>query len=366
MSQLKTVLFVIPDFGGGGAQRVLSTLLNNIDRNVFIPKLLLIKKQGDVSFLRDLREDIEVSNLNINASLKYSALTFVLKLVLYLRKNQIDILFMGAGTQNAFFSAFLFLVPSRIKTIARESNLPSVFERFKIIKWFYRKYYKNYNHIITQSNDMTNDLLINFEIPKYKITKINNPIDYNYISNLIQNGKVKFDESKINLLCAGRLNHQKGFDLLIPAIGEILKNNTNLHLTILGEGEERINLVNQVEHLGLSDKITFLGSVDNPYIYMSSADLFILGSRFEGFPNVLLESLVCGCPVLSNLCPGGIDEIINEGYNGRTFSYDAKNLSSQLELCLNDKYDRLSIKNDCIKRFGVETIIKKYEYLLNS
>tara|TARA_B100000929_G_scaffold188682_1_gene149408 strand:+ start:7478 stop:8578 length:1101 start_codon:yes stop_codon:yes gene_type:complete len=366
MAKLKTVLFVIPDFGGGGAQRVLSVLLNNLDRNSYVPKLLLIKKNGKTDYLKDLKNDIEVLNLNIRTSLKFSALTFVIKLLYYLRVNQIDVLFMGAGTQNAFFSAFLPFVPKRIKTIARESNLPSIFERFKTIKWIYKNSYKNYDHIITQSNDMSFDLIQNFNIPPEKIIKINNPVDNIYIQKLKSENNVTLKKDKINLLCAGRLNYQKGFDLLISGLEDFLKIEDNIHLTILGEGEDKIKLEKLVKKEGLQEKITFLGSVDNPYSYMSKADLFVLGSRFEGFPNVLLEALTCGCPVLSNLCPGGIDEIIIEGYNGRTFKYELNNLLEQLDKCLNEKYNREVISNDCIQRFGVQNIIKQYNNLLNS
>lgn len=368
MQKLKTVLFVIPDFGGGGAQRVLSVLLNNIDRKQFKPKLLLIKKRGDIDYLQDLKGDIEVSNLNIKSSLKFSALSFVFKLGWYLKRNSVDVLFMGAGTQNAFLSPFLFLFPKKINTIARESNLPSVFERYKIIKFFYKKFYNNYTHIVTQSNDMTQDLVINFNINRNKITKINNPVDNKYILKLSNEVDQPFlYPEKTNLLCAGRLNYQKGFDLLLPFLREKLLENDNLHLTILGDGEDKDLLLNQVRDLGLENKITFLGSVRNPYSYMAKADLFILSSRFEGFPNVLLESLVCGCPVFSNLCPGGINEIILEGVNGHTFSYNdgVNSFQSKLDLCLGHIFNRNAIQKDCIERFGVQTIITNYNNLLN-
>ncbi|NLP58825.1 glycosyltransferase [Lutibacter sp. B1] len=353
----------MPNLGGGGAERVISILLNNLDRKLFKPKLIIIKKEGVNVYIDDLKEDIEIVNLGIKHGLKFSTLTFLSKLLVYIKKDTPDILFMGAGTINAFISPFLFLFPKGIKKIARESNLPSLFERFKIIKYFYKKFYNNYDAIIAQSDDMVNELVTNFNVDKNKIKKINNPVDSNYIFNkLKESDDFKLDDNKVNLLAAGRLTYQKGFDLLINEFSKITNN--NYFLIILGDGEDKEILKKQVKKLELEDKIKFLGNVKNPYIYMQKADLFILSSRFEGFPNVLLESLICGCPILANDCPGGIREIVEEGINGYIYSYNEQNFKSKLEKIKNMDFDNKIIRQNALKKYGIESIIPVYSKLL--
>ncbi len=360
----KTIYFVMPALGGGGAERVISILLNNLNRKKFKLHLVIIKKDASTSFLKDLKPDVTIHYLNIKTSLKYSAPIFILKLTRLLYKNKPDILFMGAGTINAFTAFFLPIFPKNMISVARESNLPSKFEKIKFIKKLYKKVYGNFDEIIVQSNDMQEDLLVNFNLPKEKLIKINNPCDIQSINkNLSISSPNLFDPNKINLLAAGRLTYQKGFDLLLKE----LKNaniRENLHLTILGEGEDELMLKKMVKNLSLEDKVTFAGQVNNPFQYMQQADLFVLSSRYEGFPNILLESLYCGSPALVNKCQGGVDEIIKEGFNGLFFSFDKSNFAQQLNRILTLHFNKKEISADIAQRFGVETIIPQYENLL--
>lgn len=353
----------MPNLGGAGAERVISILLNHLDRKLFIPKLIILKKNGRNTFLSDLNSDVEIISLGLKSRLRFSVISFIIRLIRVIRRESPDILFMGAGTINAFVSPFLFLLSNRTKKIARESNLPSHFEKIRLIRWMYKKFYNNYDVIIAQSDDMVSELINNFDIIPSKIKKINNPVDVDYIrKKIMEDSQVLFPEDKINLLAAGRLTYQKGFDLLLNELSGV--KNINYHLTILGEGEEETNLKNQMISLGMQDRVTFKGNVINPYIYMNKADVFILSSRFEGFPNVLLEALTCGCPVLANDCPGGIREIITEGFNGFIFNYELRNFSEKLCQTLESTLQIQSIVKDIENRFSVEIIKKNYEAIL--
>ncbi|MGQ8337731.1 glycosyltransferase [Sunxiuqinia sp. A32] len=360
----KTILFVMPNLGGAGAERVVSILLNNLDRKIFNPKLVILKKNGSNSFISDLKKDVEIISLDLKQRLRFSFFTFLIKLIFVIRKKSPDILFMGAGTINAFLSPFLFLLPTKTKKVARESNLPSHFEKIAIIRWMYRKFYNNYDLIIAQSDDMKNDLVENFNVDSTKIKKINNPVDIAFIQNkLNEDLTIQLPKNKINLLAAGRLTYQKGFDLLIQEFSEM--DNNNLNLTILGEGEDEANLKHQVKDLGLEDKITFTGNVPNPYLYMQKSDVFILSSRFEGFPNVLLESLACGCPILANNCPGGINEIVKDGINGFIFSFKDSNLIEKMSLLIESGLMQYRLPENAAINYSVKKVIDKYSEILN-
>jgi glycosyltransferase involved in cell wall biosynthesis len=116
----------------------------------------------------------------------------------------------------------------------------------------------------------------------------------------------------------------------------------------------------------LSHKVTFAGYREYPYSYMKHADLYVLSSRYEGFPNAVIEALGCGTPVLAFNCPGGIKEIIEEDING--WIVDRDNIDSMAmkidEIFTNRMPVRSQIQKRVIKKFGIKTIVKQYEHLL--
>jgi len=118
------------------------------------------------------------------------------------------------------------------------------------------------------------------------------------------------------MLAAGRLVHQKGFDILIRAFSTVARECGQPRLAIAGEGPEEQALRNVVAELGLDDRVHFLGQVRGLRTLMRKADAFILSSRYEGFPNVLLEALAGGLPVVATDCPDGPRQILRGGEFG--------------------------------------------------
>lgn len=105
---------------------------------------------------------------------------------------------------------------------------------------------------------------------------------------------------------------QKNYTTLIKAFA-LVKKEVDARLVILGDGEERKKLELLVNELGINDSVSMPGFVDNPYAYMSRADVFVLPSLWEGFPNVLVEAMACNTPVIATDCPGGSAEILDNG-----------------------------------------------------
>jgi glycosyltransferase involved in cell wall biosynthesis len=111
------------------------------------------------------------------------------------------------------------------------------------------------------------------------------------------------------------LTQQKDFPTLIEAF-RLLRDKAMARLIILGEGEERGQLEALIMASGLSADVDLHGFVENPYAYLSRADAFVLSSRWEGLPTVLIEALACGCPVVATDCPSGPREILEGGLYG--------------------------------------------------
>lgn len=117
------------------------------------------------------------------------------------------------------------------------------------------------------------------------------------------------------ILAVGRLDRQKDFETLLRAFA-LLSEGREARLIILGEGPLRRDLDSLIRQLGLEEKVSMPGFVENPFAFMARASVFAMSSRHEGFPNVLVEAMSCGTPVVSTDCPSGPADILEDGRYG--------------------------------------------------
>ncbi|WP_419870648.1 glycosyltransferase [Chryseobacterium sp. CT-SW4] len=356
MKKKISVIFILPDLETGGAERIVTTIANHLSRDRFEPKILLLRKKGGyLSFLKDDVEIIDINTERIRHSLK--------PILSQIYRRKPDIVFSGFGEVNAYLSMFIKLFP-KTKFVARETNVVSQHVTRKEIKFFYN-FYNSYEKIIAQSDDMMKDLIDNFGIKKKKIVKINNPVDFDFIEEKLKISEKpeSFKYNYKNVVAIGNLSARKGFDNLLKVFSRLKNEKILLH--ILGDGQDKEVLHQMKEMLGL-EHVIFHGRQENPYQFLKYADLFILSSRYEGFPNVLLEAGACGTYSLANNCPGGINEIIQNTVNGEVGdieNYDE--FAQKIISLLQHSYDRDSIKNSIKSRFSKNIILDKYEKVLH-
>jgi len=352
------ILFIIPSFRGGGSERVILNILTHINKKTFKPTLALLQKEGP--YLSDLPDDIDIIDL------KCSRIRFagkkIYKLIMSIKP---DIVMTTLNHLNFLMAILNPFFPKNIAFVARESIIPSFYintTSFSFLsKILYKKFYINFDKIICQSFDIKNDLIKAFNIPYNKTTIINNPCDIDRISKLILDvQKQNKDNNITNLIAVGRLEKQKGFDLLIKAFAKLDPN--RFYLTILGQGSEYNNLQQLIKESKLYDRVKMEGFKTNPYKYMTESDIFILSSRYEGFPNVVLEAMACGTPVVAFKCPGGIDEIIIDNVNGFLVKpNDIDELAEKINKASNFYINPDKIKMSIMQKFSCDKIVSKYE-----
>ena len=361
MSKIKKIVFVLPSMSGGGSQKVISILLNHIDRDKFKLYLILLEKKG--AYLDDIPTDIEIVDLKTTRRQKA-----IVKLIKHIKLLQPDILFSTIGSMNMVISLIIKFLPKNIKFIARESGIVSLTNKNdkhpKIFDFIYRTFFNNFDIIIAQSSYMRQDLLDNYHIQKDKIRLINNPLDIKKIDKNLYSPKELLQQEKINLLSVGRMNFVKRFEAQLYLLSKL---DSQFHLTLLGEGEEEEKLKQLAKELKIEDRVSFLGFQPNPYQYMQQADIFLLTSRYEAFPNVLLEANYCGLPIVAFDCSGGVGEIVEDNFNGFLVKDgDIELLKKSIEKAVAKyPFDRVKIKKSIIKKYRVTDIVNRYEELFD-
>jgi glycosyltransferase involved in cell wall biosynthesis len=301
----ESVLFVLPSFAGGGAERVIIALANGLDRQMYTPAFLVLENKGPLA--GNVDQDIVVNALD-QPRLRY-AIPALRRFVLQASPS---VVVSTMGYLNLGMLWALGCNRDRFGVIVREANDPDVTISSLPIpalgRWLYRRYYRRANCIIAPSAVIGERLAEVVPAAADMIRLLRNPIDDVRIRqaatplNRHPGGGVRF-------VAAGRLTHQKGFDRLLDWFINLPP---GAHLVLLGEGPERANLESRIASLGLERRVDLAGFVSNPWPYFAGADAFLLSSRWEGMPNAALEALACGTPVIAMSQAGAVHEIAAE------------------------------------------------------
>lgn len=302
--RIRHVLFLIPNLRGGGAERVLVDVVKHLDRRRFRVSLAVVD-MSEAVFQHEIPTDVDLFDLN--ALRVRRGLPRIVSLIWRRRPN---VVFSTLGHLNLALAMARFLLPRDVRTVARETIVVScaLAQQPRRRQWaaLYRWFYRAHDRVVCQSRDMRDDLVGSFGFPPQKTSIIYNPVDILRIRTLSRRRLEILPtaaDGAIRFVAAGRLDHQKGFDLLIDAIASL--KDPSITLVLLGEGPWRERLNRQVVERGLENQIRLVGFQSNPYAWFAHADAFVLSSRYEGFPNVVLEALTCGTPVIATPAPGG-------------------------------------------------------------
>ncbi len=355
MPKRKSIAFILPNMHQGGAERIVLNLLQQLENSNYDCYLILLQKEG--YYLEMLPDSVKLIDLK-TARIRNS----VFKILKTIRKIKPELVFSGYGEVNALLSPFLKKWNSS-QYIARETNVVSEHVTRPEIRFFYR-FYNAYDAVVAQSEDMKTDLEQNWNVKPEKIVKIHNPVNTAFIQEKSEAFyPEEFQGENKKVVAMGNVSYRKGFDHLLSVFMHL--KNEPIDLFIIGEGPQMTEFQNFKEVNELS-QVYFVGLKDNPFPYLKNADLFVLSSRYEGFPNVLLEAGACGTYSLANDCKGGINEIIVSGVNGEIQSIEnTKKFAQEIKRLVHIPFDSRIIQESIESRFQQDKIFQKYLSLFN-
>lgn len=303
------VVFVLPSFAGGGAERVVLNLLAGLDRRRFAPALVVLDGLGPLA--ADVPADIAVHDL-ARARLRHA----LPRLIACLRRIEPAAIVSSLGYVNLALLACRWALGRGARILVREANLPSLAlpaaPHRRLIALGYRLLYPRADAVLCTSERMVREFAERFGVAPARLQLVRNPVDVAAVRQAAAR-PLREEGPGPRFIAAGRLVRQKGVDRLLPLFAALP---AETRLTILGDGPEAAALRAQVEHLGLAGRVRLEGFEPNPWPRYAGADAFLLPSRWEGMSNAALEALACGTPVIATPESGGIAEVAAEAPAG--------------------------------------------------
>ena len=322
------VAIFLSNLDGGGAERITINLLKGFSPELFSFDLVLIQATGP--FLAQVPAHVNIIDLD-----RAGVSGAIVPLARYLRAKRPDILMSHLSHVNvgALVANKLALSPAKVILVEHNdlsgsagSAKPKKLRlsrnpQRQLLPKFMEYLYRQADAVIGVSRGVSSYVGRRFEVPADRLHTIYNPIvddellrrsqepaDHPWLRGLEASSRPDLP----TILAVGRLTRQKDFATLLGAFAYV-RQARECRLIILGEGALRPELEALITELGLEHDVSLPGFTANPYAAMSRASLYVLSSRWEGLPTVLVEAMACGCPVVATDCPSGPDEILEGG-----------------------------------------------------
>jgi len=253
----------------------------------------------------------------------------------------------------------LALGRARTPVVVVEHNDPGMNPAGRIWDTLRRRTYSRARKLVSVSRGVDEQ----FEwLPQSRRAVIHNPVA---LAQLRPNSEAVPEQFWISSL--GRLTEQKGFDLLLEAFAKVERKHPQWNLRIIGDGPLRGELESLANSLGISGRVSFAGLIQDPAPILAASHLFVMASRFEGFPYAALEALASGLPVIYTDCPSGPREIIRHQVDGLLVpAGDVTELAEAMDRLMSDAAERRAMAArapEVLERFGVDRIISDWEAL---
>lgn len=365
------ILHIIPNLKKGGAERIVIDIVRILNQNTSNQVKLILFEDKIEYDIKDIKKLIEIvpSKVQLSITKKHHlSITELQKTIELFQPDSIhshlfeaEIVSRSCTFPNAkWFShshnrmiSLSNLNPFSIKS---KRDLTNYFEKRYLLK----RYRKNGgNNFIAISEDISNFLRTVLPKDLQSIQLLQNAIDVKRFERPMDFNKVR--DNVFNMVSIGRLDKNKNHQFLIDVVLELKKREIPVHLTILGEGDERISLQEKIVQLNLSDQLSLVGLQEKVEMYLWNADLYLHSAIYEGFGLSIIEAMACGLPVVCTDGRGNRD-LIQEGENGfMVGERDPTLLADKIELLLKNDILRQEMGEKARKfaqGFGMEKYVE--------
>lgn len=360
----KKLVFVTLSYAGGGAEKIFTRLIENFYKDFDI---VVVTFTNEGIYYERIQK-LEIKQYTLKGKIN-NTIFYALRLKKILKKEKpykiISFLYypnIVVFLSNLFKNFNYILCERSNHRYYLKKNI-----KHKIWKIILRKAYLNADYIVVVSNKIKSYISKDFHIKEDKIKVIYNGINFEYL-NKLSFENYSFQNKSLNILAVGRISEAKNYPLLINSFSLLAKKYPNLYLNIIGDGELKNIISNLIKEKKLENRVTLWGFIKNPYPFMKKADCFVLSSKWEGFPNVLIEALYLNGHVVSTDCDTGPSEIITHEHDGLLSPVDdAEKLAENIERMLFDEELRRKVYENSrisVKRFDEKVMIENYKKIL--
>lgn len=361
----RKIAFLIPNMCGGGAERVVATLSNAFADAGYDIRVITIT-DGECFYPLDSRVTYKAANLKVNrknrltkffsqTSISLKGLKFIDKQIQEFNPDVVVVFLI----KTSFMMYLLKLLGCKVKVIFSERSDP--FARGKVMQFLLKTIYKKAEYFVCQGKKVADFYSY---IPKDRLVIIPNPINIQAIPKELPIYRRKA------IVTVGHLDANKNHELLINSFADIKKSFPEYVLEIYGEGAMRKTLQSQIDKLGLSECITLMGARKDVLERIAETELFVLPTRYEGFPNVLIEAMAVGLPVISTDFRTGIARDLIGPNNGLIVPMDDRwELSSAMkELLLDSEKRRIMSENNrqITEMLSISKVAEEWKRLIES
>ena len=369
MTKRQHILFLVSGMGSGGAERVASTLSNYwVEKGYRVTLMPTFSGRGDCIYHLDDRVELEFLADRVSSTKQsiWNRLCrfWVLRKAIQQYNPDVIVSFLTNVNVVAVLSAF----GSKTPVIVSERTYPPKYPLGFALEILRRLVYPYAAAVVLQTEQGL--AWLKGRVSQNNGVVIPNPVTYPMVdSTPIVMPKNIINEARKICLAVGRLEEGKRFSEIISAFNTIASKFPDWDLVILGEGPERDHLEQKASCLGLQDRVYFPGRVGNVSDWYFCAEAYVMNSRFEGFPNTLLEAMAHGMPVISSDCDTGPKEIITDSIDGLlvdTFGVQSE-LSSAMEKIFEDPIFSRSLGRSATgvrKKFSMDSIGSKWDDLI--